>query len=253
MKNIELVKGQFTDEHELRSKQEKPYVAYSVESGRFMYNFIPSTEPADNEIWYKTTDMNYVQFDGVEGKLGGALYNGSMTYTNSNNGEYLVATFSEDIDELIAIVNGLIIPFEDHKKLTHILLPKGVLIGSDAFNLCTNLEVFKAEDFRFDSLGQSQFAGTKISEINIPNSIETIPTYCFDECSCLVNIYIPDTVTKISANCFRDCTSLTTINYNGKLSQWDAIEKEENWNLGCGEITLYCTDDDTIIPINIGN
>ena len=41
MKYLELIKGQFTADHEARAKQEEPYVAYSVETDGVMYNFIP--------------------------------------------------------------------------------------------------------------------------------------------------------------------------------------------------------------------
>lgn len=41
MKYLELIKGQFTADHEARAKQEEPYVAYSVEADGVMYNFIP--------------------------------------------------------------------------------------------------------------------------------------------------------------------------------------------------------------------
>ena len=41
MKYLELIKGQFTADHEARAKQEEPYVAYSEEAGGVMYTFIP--------------------------------------------------------------------------------------------------------------------------------------------------------------------------------------------------------------------
>lgn len=52
MKYLELIKGQFTADHEARAKQQEPYVAYSAEAGGVMYNFIPEpvVGPADNEI-----------------------------------------------------------------------------------------------------------------------------------------------------------------------------------------------------------
>ena len=55
MKYLELIKGQFTADHEARAKQEEPYVAYSEEAGVVMYTVIPEpvTGPADNEIWQK--------------------------------------------------------------------------------------------------------------------------------------------------------------------------------------------------------
>lgn len=40
MKYLELVKGQFTAEHEARARQEEPYVAYSEEAGGVMYNIV---------------------------------------------------------------------------------------------------------------------------------------------------------------------------------------------------------------------
>ena len=41
MKYLELIKGQFTADHEARAKQQEPYVAYSEEAGGVMYTFIP--------------------------------------------------------------------------------------------------------------------------------------------------------------------------------------------------------------------
>lgn len=62
MKYLELIKGQFTAEHEARAKQEEPYVAYSEETGEVMYTFIPepAAGPADNEIWYTSSDGNII-------------------------------------------------------------------------------------------------------------------------------------------------------------------------------------------------
>lgn len=44
MKYLELIKGQFTADHEARAKQQEPYVAYSEEAGGVMYTFIPKPE-----------------------------------------------------------------------------------------------------------------------------------------------------------------------------------------------------------------
>lgn len=38
MEYLELIKGQFTAIHEARAKQQEPYVAYSEEAGKVMFN-----------------------------------------------------------------------------------------------------------------------------------------------------------------------------------------------------------------------
>lgn len=72
MKYLELIKGQFTADHEARAKQQEPYVAYSVEADGVMYNFIPEpvVGPADNEIWYKTSDDQLAYGVGMQGEPG---------------------------------------------------------------------------------------------------------------------------------------------------------------------------------------
>lgn len=63
MKYIELVKGLFTNKHETHSKQADPYVAYSVEADKLMFNMIP--EPADINYFYieSLEDNNVITFD----------------------------------------------------------------------------------------------------------------------------------------------------------------------------------------------
>lgn len=53
MKYLELIKGQFTAEHEARAKQEEPYVAYSEETGGVMYSVIKE----GNDLIYNIVDL----------------------------------------------------------------------------------------------------------------------------------------------------------------------------------------------------
>lgn len=53
MKYLELVKGLFTTTHEVRAKQADPYVAYSVEADKLMFNLPP--EPVVSCTWVTFT------------------------------------------------------------------------------------------------------------------------------------------------------------------------------------------------------
>ena len=41
---------------------------------------------------------------------------------------------------------------------------------------------------------------------------------------------------------FAYCTNLKIINFEGTKAEWNAISKGDNWNVGCGTITVYCTN-----------
>lgn len=72
MKYLELVKGLFTADNEVRAQQADPYVAYSIEADKFMFNLPPEpvTGPTDNEIWYKTSDDQLAYCVDMQGELG---------------------------------------------------------------------------------------------------------------------------------------------------------------------------------------
>ncbi len=140
MKYLELIKGQFTADHEARAKQEEPYVAYSEEAGEVMYTFIPEpvVGPADNEIWYTTSDgttvtpqylsnfgAGFVENVYEDGK-GILRFNGPVTHIPGNiNTRLTVDTYGA---------------FYCCYDLTSITIPNSVTsIGIYAFAGCTSL------------------------------------------------------------------------------------------------------------------
>ena len=127
MKYLELIKGQFTADHEARAKQEEPYVAYSEEAGVVMYTVIPEpvTGPADNEIWYtsfigKTTpDTDAFDVSIV-----------SSTYGKGKG----IITFDGDVTSIGESA------FMDYVSYTSITIPNSVTsIGDRAFAGCSSL------------------------------------------------------------------------------------------------------------------
>ena len=55
------------------------------------------------------------------------------------------------------------------------------------------------------------FAGCRLTTVTIPNSVTSIGSFAFDECSALTSITIPNSVTSIGFSAFSDCTSLTSV------------------------------------------
>ena len=53
------------------------------------------------------------------------------------------------------------------------------------------------------------------------------------------NVY---NVTSIGRRAFHDCSSLTSINFQGTMAQWKAIDKGYWWNNSTGSFTVICTD-----------
>lgn len=154
MKYLELIKGQFTAEHEARAKQEEPYVAYSEEAGGVMYNFIPEpvVGPADNEIWftgdYSDGDLSMFVSGEVKSMIVGDSCEdgkGVLTFKNSIT-SIPVAAFSG-----CGLVTSFILPnsvtsigntaFDECYELHTITIPVSVMsIGMYAFQFCESLQ-----------------------------------------------------------------------------------------------------------------
>lgn len=87
-----------------------------------------------------------------------------------------------------------------------------------AFDACEWLEKVTLHE-NVESIVKYMFAGTAISELTIPSSVKYIEAGAFSGCQKLKNIY-----------------------YVGTVEQWNAIEKDSDWNRGLGECTVSCTD-----------
>lgn len=85
------------------------------------------------------------------------------------------------------------------------------------------------------------FSGCRtVTHMVIPEGVTSIATDAFFGCEAMTRIDLPSTLTDISEYAFESCTALTEIHYAGTQAQWDAIEKQENWDFDCGEYTVFC-------------
>lgn len=122
--------------------------------------------------------------------------------------------------------------------ITEIHLPESVKkIGSFAFEYCaqlTRVTLPKSNpEFTMDN-NVFRFCSA-LEEINLPNSLTSIPTGTFNGCSSLKNITLPGALTEIGDNAFNGCTQLTKITIPGTITSFGS---EAFANSGLTEVTL---------------
>ena len=157
------------------------------------------------------------------------------------------------------------------ENLTNIAVPSGVTsIGDQAFSDCDGLVQITVEkgnpiyhsarnclietesktliagcknstipsDGSVTSIGNNAFSGRiSLIGITIPNGVTSIGSSAFESCSNLTDITVPNSVTSIGDLAFKCCENLATITFKGTEEQWDAIEKEDAWDVLAGNST----------------
>ena len=84
--------------------------------------------------------------------------------------------------------------------------------------------------------------------------MSTIGDGTFAGCTSLTNITIPDCVESIGDEVFKGCNELISIIYEGTKEQWKAIRKGFNWSgygvadryTVSGPFVVHCTDGDIL-------
>ena len=133
--------------------------------------------------------------------------------------------------------------FQQNSNIESIILPNTVTsIGSYAFNECSTIKQICLGN-GLTEIGEHAFDScANLLEIYLPYGISVLRESTFTYCVSLREVNIPRSVTKIEAMVFYMCNSLTDIYYDGTLEEWNAISKNDNWNVGIECYTVHCID-----------
>ena len=105
------------------------------------------------------------------------------------------------------------------------------------------------------------FGNTKIKSVVIPGSISSLIAFLFERCPALTSVELCEGVADIGLGAFMKCKSLTSvilprslihigksafegcrslkyIYYRGTKFEWDALKKDNNWDLLTGDYTV---------------
>ena len=148
------------------------------------------------------------------------------TFETGNLKYRLIPGLTNDDKNLAVVIPG------EYSNLTEVTIPERITysdngtnkryyvdaIGYKTFNGCSNLKTITFNSRNTSRvIGEYAFAGTKISTITIPQTIESIGNYAFSECSSLSSIEIPGSVKTIGNYAFSECSSLSSIEIPGSV------------------------------------
>lgn len=147
--------------------------------------------------------------------------------------------------------------FEMCRGLESIILPPSLSkVGVQAFRLCEKLtRVYITDLFSWCQI-EFGYGGTSspfnehnanlflndelISDLVIPENLNTIKAWCFEGCGSITNVTIPNTVKTIGRYAFDNCKNLKTVNlgYGLEYMEWGAFGDCESLET----INLYATN-----------
>lgn len=73
------------------------------------------------------------------------------------------------------------------------------------------------------------FYETDLTEIIIPEGVQSIYTFAFARCKNLLFVTIPHSIEFIDRATFISCESLAEVRYNGTIEEWNKIDRHDKW------------------------
>ena len=132
-------------------------------------------------------------------------------------------------------------------NLKSAVLPKSLeYMGPSVFSNCRQLEVLDLNGFT--KIADCTFTmNYNLTEVKGSENLVSIGHHAFSNCNSLKSISLGTCLEKIEKDAFsyfssywRDASIM--INYAGTQAEWEAIEKEDEWNYRSEDLTVNCTD-----------
>lgn len=151
--------------------------------------------------------------------------------------------------ETVTLHDGLLYiepsSFSSCNALKEIVIPDSVIYVGAAFSFCNALESITLPN-KITAIYQGSFQGcSSLKDIAIPEGVMSIEKRAFAQCRNLETIFIPTSVEELGPELFNNITRTVTIKYAGTEEQWNAIEKDADWNKGAGIISIRYSDSPT--------
>ena len=136
--------------------------------------------------------------------------------------------------------------FSGCEALEHVTLPPALeVIPIDCFDYCTSLKEIELPP-TVRELGEYCFSHTGITELHIPDGVETLPNGMCMNCKNLQKVTFSDSVRTIPSQCFAGCSSLENVSDSKSLEtiEWEAF-------LGCSKLQSIRIPEMTEIPMGM--
>ena len=190
-------------------------VGYDFEKGEIVEEVVPA-EPANNEIWYTSTDGAVVAPNNSD------VFGATITSNTYENGKGVI-TFDGPVTAIGVEA------FYNCSNLTSVIVPEGVTtIGLDAFSNCTSMQlltlpqsVTKMGD-EYDAGVFRNCTGKLIINCNIPDSYydTSEDEYNIFYSADFTEIVVGDNVTTLGKNAFRTCGKLEALTLGRNISKY---------------------------------
>ena len=127
--------------------------------------------------------------------------------------------------------------------LTDVIIPNSVkIIDGGAFSFCHGLKVMTIPD-NVTTVGEFLFRGcNNLKGVILSSNLTTLPYFTFAYCSMLESVTLGPNLDKIEAHIFVDCERMHVLKYRGTQEQWNAIEKDHQWDQYSSIQQVQCAD-----------
>ena len=133
----------------------------------------------------------------------------------------------------------------EYESIISIVLPDTITtIEEKAFYQCSNLETVHLGS-SITTIEKRAFSKcSSLKSISLPNTLTKLGASSFEFCTNLQTVYLGKSIEKLEMRVFQYCSSLSDIYFDGTVEEWNAIEKDKEWDLGMSDYTVHCTDGD---------